>query len=381
MRSALLFLVALALTLPAPGLSQDEIPLVAWQAPLFWSPPSNPVEVFFPDRDLPFKASVTSSSSPLPFVAIAPCRQFNSHSGSPLLQNTPMIVAITGAPCSIPVSALAASVNITIFNITGAGGNGVFKVDVVSPPTTAWINYPPTETQRGNAGVVSLTGTGAIVVQVNQGAGSVDFTVDVNGYYAPANMFCIGGDCRSSWNNQDASSVSPLPRDCAPGQVPIATGSYQWNCGNICQAAGTKDCGGTSCTNIGSDPNNCGDCSVVCSSNNMASRTCGGGNCNGACIVGFADCNGSKQTDGCETNLNTSVSNCGSCGTACAIPNGTPKCQSGSCQILACNAPYADCNGLVADGCEVNRSSDVNNCGGCGIKCASGHPCVSGVCQ
>ncbi len=77
-------------------------------------------------------------------------------------------------------------------------GNGVFKVGITSPPTTAWINYPSSETQRANAGVVATDGSGNIVVEVNQGGGSVNFTVDVNGYYAstPAtatNGFAIFG--------------------------------------------------------------------------------------------------------------------------------------------------------------------------------------------
>ncbi len=80
--------------------------------------------------------------------------------------------------------------NITIFNITGAASNGVFKAGDSSPPTSAWINYPLTETQRGNAGVVSVSAGAVLYVQVNQGAGSVDFTVDVFGYYttSPANQ-------------------------------------------------------------------------------------------------------------------------------------------------------------------------------------------------
>jgi hypothetical protein len=61
----------------------------------------------------------------------------------------------------------------------------VFKVGISAPPPTAWINYPPTETQRGNAGVLSTTGAAAIVVQVNQGGGNVDFVVDVFGWYGP----------------------------------------------------------------------------------------------------------------------------------------------------------------------------------------------------
>jgi len=39
------------------------------------------------------------------------------------------------------------------------------------------------QTQRGNAGVVPLS-TGTIFVKVNQGGGSVQFVVDVNGYYS-----------------------------------------------------------------------------------------------------------------------------------------------------------------------------------------------------
>src|SRR5262249_27678833 len=74
---------------------------------------------------------------------------------------------------------------ITVFNIIGATGNAVFKVDTVSPPVVAWLNYPPSEQQRGNAGVVSLNGSGQIIVQVAQGAGQIDFVVDINGYFSP----------------------------------------------------------------------------------------------------------------------------------------------------------------------------------------------------
>jgi hypothetical protein len=75
------------------------------------------------------------------------------------------------------------SVNITIFSITGAGSNGVFQVGTANNPTFAWINYPSTESQRGNAGVVPLSSSGQIVVKVNQGGGSLHFTVDTNGYF------------------------------------------------------------------------------------------------------------------------------------------------------------------------------------------------------
>jgi len=125
------------------------------------------------------------SSTPLPFVGITPCRQYDSRNSTVLVQNTARTVPLIGAPCGIPATAQAVALNITIFNIAGAASNGVFSVGITAPPPTAWINYPSTETQRGNAGVVGLTVAGEIVVQVNQTAGSVDFVVDVFGYYAP----------------------------------------------------------------------------------------------------------------------------------------------------------------------------------------------------
>ena len=38
-------------------------------------------------------------------------------------------VTLTGGACGVPGTTYGVSVNITIFNIIGAPGNGVFKVD------------------------------------------------------------------------------------------------------------------------------------------------------------------------------------------------------------------------------------------------------------
>jgi hypothetical protein len=109
--------------------------------------------------------------------------QYDSRNSTPLLDGTNRFVTVIGAPCGAPSGATVVTVNITVFNITGAGGNAVFQVGTASNPTFAWINYPPSETQRGNAGFLPLNGSGQIVVRVNQGSGSVIFTVDVNGYF------------------------------------------------------------------------------------------------------------------------------------------------------------------------------------------------------
>jgi N-acetylneuraminic acid mutarotase len=160
----------------------------SWTAPPYWLPPAVSPE----NADQSGRSALASgrqalvmSPVPLPFVAITPCRQYDSRNTTALADNTPRTVTLSGAPCGIPTTAQAVAVNITIFNISGAGSNGVFTAGTVSLPTTAWINYPPTETQRANAGVLPLGTGGTIVVQVNQGAGSVDFVVDVFGYYSP----------------------------------------------------------------------------------------------------------------------------------------------------------------------------------------------------
>ncbi len=102
-----------------------------------------------------------------------------------------------------------------------------------------------------------------------------------------------------------------------------------------------------------------------------------------ACASGTANCDG-NLLNGCETNTETSVANCGACGSACTTTNGTPACVSGVCAVGACSAGYADCNGLAVDGCEVNTRTSTSNCGACGSVCnpanANGAACTSGAC-
>jgi hypothetical protein len=180
--------VAAVLLCSLSAFAQPADPIQNWTAPPYWTPPAvSPESADQSGRSAPGagRQALVTSPVPLPFVAIVPCRQYDSRSGSVLADNTSRTVTLIGAPCAIPSDAQAAAVNITVFNISGAGSNGVFKAGTVAPPTTASINYPPTETQRANAGVLPLGAGGTIVVQVNQGAGSVDFVVDVFGYYSP----------------------------------------------------------------------------------------------------------------------------------------------------------------------------------------------------
>ena len=52
--------------------------------------------------------------------------------------------------------------------------------------------------------------------------------------------------------------------------------------------------------------------------------------------AGLADCDG-QVANGCETNLLTSVAQCGTCINSCTVANGTPGCVAGACTVQACN--------------------------------------------
>jgi hypothetical protein len=82
--------------------------------------------------------------------------------------------------------------------------------------------------------------------------------------------------------------------------------------------------------------------------------------------------------NGCEVDLITSVTNCGTCGNICS--NGT--CISGVCSppVPGCPDGQISCS----SGC-IDPSSDPNNCGGCGYNClslpnVSSSLCSSGKC-
>jgi len=171
--------------------------------------------------------------------------------------------------------------------------------------------------------------------------------------------------------------------------VPPGTYTVRFNGGTYDATNVTVTAGGT--TNLGivtvgpnlqTDISNCGSCNHACGNAN-ATPSCTAGNCQLTCNPGFFDCNGANA-DGCEKNVTNDTQNCGGCGIACSFPNSTASCSASTCQISSCNAGFANCDGMNGTGCEVNINTDPNNCSSCGNTCSSNHinvrTCTGGSC-
>jgi len=62
------------------------------------------------------------------------------------------------------------------------------------------------------------------------------------------------------------------------------------------------------------------------------------------------------------------------------VEHGIGACDAGVISITQCSKGYSDCDGQVANGCEVDLMRDDENCGSCGNMCAGTESCGLGFC-
>lgn len=229
----------------------------------------------------------------------------------------------------------------------------------------------------------------------------------------------------------DSANCGVCGNACAAGEI-----CWQGACG--CPPGHTL-CG-NECVRLSDDAKNCGACGNACDSAptdsiqwkcgegvipDGASLLCIDSKCQTKCQSGRADCNNNFCTDGCEAYTTDDAQNCGACGKACTSAqicresaclcdpgqtlcssscvdlqsdarncgacgnicpgadsdSGNPVCVMGRCSYL-CSIGYADCDGRVDNGCEVDTTVDPQHCGSCNTQCdvAGGQPCAAGKC-
>jgi len=141
---------------------------------------------------------VTASASGGPvassFVAITPCRLFDTRAGSDNVgkRSVPVGVAETfttpvrgsnGNCTDIPADVTAVSMNVTIVNPTSASFLTVFPSDADKLPVTANLNWKASQAPTPNAVTAALGADGQL--SFYNLSGTVDLIVDIVGYYVP----------------------------------------------------------------------------------------------------------------------------------------------------------------------------------------------------
>jgi hypothetical protein len=183
--------------------------------------------------------------------------------------------------------------------------------------------------------------------------------------------------CETDLTN-DAENCGRCGRACASG---LCAGAV---CTTVECAEGFADCNqdeSDRCEANLSNVETCGSCGEVCSGAN-GTPSCTARGCAIACDAGHEDCDGDTDT-GCEVDTSRSLEHCGACGNHCENEHGTTRCNEGTC-APECSRGFGDCDAEPANGCETDLTSSLSDCGACGARCtpdnASGS-CSDGVCE
>lgn len=142
---------------------------------------------------------------------------------------------------------------------------------------------------------------------------------------------------------------------------------------------GTDLCDGGTCADLQTSVSNCGTCGNDCPDGPNASPICTEGSCGLRCDMGFFNCDG-DISNGCESRQRD-VDNCGACGISCAVANAVSTCATGECAIESCSVGFTDCDGDPMNGCEANTAADPTTCGGCGTVCPADPANASPICN
>jgi hypothetical protein len=219
----------------------------------------------------------------------------------------------------------------------------------------------------------------------------------------PQGQYCVAGmnrcapGCRDDASCRAVVDGGVVERRCDPDTHTCLTCLRDEHCtagnlcvGNLCvpgcnaarPCPSAQTCCGGACVEVQTNTSHCGACDRRCAAANSTS-VCRAGACGlGACTAPYADCDG-DLANGCETDTRTNVTACGACGAPCAArPNSTATCEAGACRY-ACAANFGDCDGDASNGCETDLRTTTSHCGMCGRACSLPNAtaaCTAGAC-
>lgn len=124
--------------------------------------------------------------TPRKLYTVSPCRAVDTRNaagprgGPALLANATRTFPVAGF-CGVPSTAKSVVANVTVVAPSSAGDLRIYPAGSAQPPTSA-INFPAGAV-RANLALVSLGGAGDLAVFAELPSGSVDFVLDVTGYF------------------------------------------------------------------------------------------------------------------------------------------------------------------------------------------------------
>lgn len=137
---------------------------------------------------LGWKPSFTSSSGPLAFYTLAPCRVADTrntsgpYSGPALAPGGQRVFTVAGV-CGIPSAAKAIAANVTVVAPVAGGDLRFFPGDANSAPSST-INFSAGQTRANNAIIkLAASGSGALAVQNDMASGMVHLILDTVGFF------------------------------------------------------------------------------------------------------------------------------------------------------------------------------------------------------
>ncbi|MBK6534095.1 MAG: hypothetical protein IPF99_32365 [Deltaproteobacteria bacterium] len=282
-------------------------------------------------------------------------------------------------------------------------GVDVPSIDVADVPAADVVDVPPVDVPfrctdnascAGNAGGAVCDATTGQCVQCLASADT-----------CPAGSYCVAGSnrCAAGCRNDEGCAAGVGDAGMASGRrcdvstracvecvmdehCPSGTLCVGNTCVVGCTATRACPAGQSCCSGACVDPlantSHCGGCDMRCSLPRAAAACMNGVCAVASCTAPYDNCDG-MAANGCETDTLNDVGHCGGCGVACATrANSAASCAAGRC-AYACSAGFADCDANAANGCEVELAMSLTNCGACGRACDLANAtaaCTAGAC-